>query len=166
MGWAMQDSVLTFSLPGTVMVIAGLAVVGISGLSALLSLHKVTKLMNRVPRITMQSEANLAVECTSVKKVFGSGVSEVQALRGIDLQVEDGEIMMLVGPSGCGKTTLISVIAGVLDATGGECKVFGQTMQDMTNEARTRYRGRTLDLCFSSSISFRRSRSRKTWGYL
>ena len=44
MGWAMQDSVLTFSLPWYVLMIAGLAVVGISGFSALLSLHKVTKL--------------------------------------------------------------------------------------------------------------------------
>lgn len=44
MGWAMQDSVLTFSLPWYVLMIAGFAVVGISGFSALLSLHKVTKL--------------------------------------------------------------------------------------------------------------------------
>lgn len=44
LGWAMQDSVLTFSLPWYVLMIAGLAVVGISGFSALLSLHKVTKL--------------------------------------------------------------------------------------------------------------------------
>jgi putative ABC transport system ATP-binding protein len=96
----------------------------------------------------MQNGNNLAVECTGVKKVFGSGASEVQALRGIDLQVKDGEIMMLVGPSGCGKTTLISVIAGVLDATEGECKVFGQTMQDMTNDARTRYRGKNIGFVF------------------
>ena len=36
-----------------------------------------------------------------------------------------GELMMLVGPSGCGKTTLISIIAGILDQTDGECVVFG-----------------------------------------
>lgn len=96
----------------------------------------------------MQNVSNFAVDCTGVKKVFGSGASEVQALRGIDLQVKDGEIMMLVGPSGCGKTTLISVITGVLDASEGECKVFGQTMQDMTNEMRTRYRGKNIGFVF------------------
>lgn len=96
----------------------------------------------------MHNGDNLAVRCTAIKKVFGSGASEVHALRGIDLEVKDGEIMMLVGPSGCGKTTLISVIAGVLDATDGECKVFGQTMQAMTNEMRTRYRGKNIGFVF------------------
>lgn len=96
----------------------------------------------------MHNGDNLAVKCTGIKKVFGSGASEVHALRGIDLEVKDGEIMMLVGPSGCGKTTLISVIAGVLDATEGACKVFGQTMQEMTNKKRTRYRGKNIGFVF------------------
>ena len=89
-----------------------------------------------------------AVICRSVQKTFGSGASEVQALRGIDLSVRQGEVMMLVGPSGCGKTTLISVIAGVLDATAGECKVFGHSMQEMNNAERTRYRGSSIGFVF------------------
>jgi putative ABC transport system ATP-binding protein len=96
----------------------------------------------------MRDGNNFAVECKGVKKTFGSGASEVHALRGIDLQVKDGEVMMLVGPSGCGKTTLISVIAGVLDATQGECKVFGRAMQEMSNEERTRYRGKNIGFVF------------------
>ena len=56
--------------------------------------------------------------------------------------------MMFVGPSGCGKTTLISVIAGVLDATEGECKVLGKSMQEMSNDERTRYRGKNIGFVF------------------
>jgi putative ABC transport system ATP-binding protein len=88
------------------------------------------------------------VECRGVTKTFGEGGSEVQALRGVDIAVKEGELMMLVGPSGCGKTTLISVIAGVLDATQGECKVFGESMQEMRSNDRTRYRGKNIGFVF------------------
>ena len=72
----------------------------------------------------------------------------MHALRGIDISVEEGEVTMFVGPSGCGKTTLISVIAGVLDATEGECRVFGKSMQEMSNDERTRYRGKNIGFVF------------------
>ena len=80
----------------------------------------------------MNTAEQLAVECRGVKKTYGSGSNEVHALRSIDLTVREGELMMLVGPSGCGKTTLISIIAGVLDATAGECTVSGESMQQMS----------------------------------
>jgi putative ABC transport system ATP-binding protein len=96
----------------------------------------------------MNTVTTAAVECCGIKKVFGSGSNEVQALRGIDMDVRQGELMMLVGPSGCGKTTLISVITGVLDATHGECKVFDKSMQVMTNAERTRYRGENIGFVF------------------
>jgi putative ABC transport system ATP-binding protein len=66
----------------------------------------------------------IAVRCRGVTKTYGKGGSAVRALRGVDLDVHQGEMMMLVGPSGCGKTTLISVVAGVLDRDEGECTVF------------------------------------------
>jgi putative ABC transport system ATP-binding protein len=96
----------------------------------------------------VKTTANHVIECRSVKKTFGSGASEVHALRGIDISVEEGEVTMFVGPSGCGKTTLISVIAGVLDATEGECRVFGKSMQEMSNDERTRYRGKNIGFVF------------------
>ena len=57
--------------------------------------------------------------CRGVTKVYGEDGSPVHALRGVDLEARLGELLLLVGPSGCGKTTLLSVIAGVLDADGG-----------------------------------------------
>src|SRR5258705_409264 len=70
--------------------------------------------------------ANVAVHCRNVVKSYGSGTSKVMALRGIDLDVYRGELMMLVGPSGCGKTTLISVVAGILDQDSGDCRAVGE----------------------------------------
>ncbi|MBF0183122.1 MAG: ABC transporter ATP-binding protein, partial [Magnetococcales bacterium] len=91
-----------------------------------------------------------AVFCRQLSKIFGSGDNQVHALRGIDLQIEQGELMMLVGPSGCGKTTLISVIAGILDASGGECQVLGQDLNSLDASARTRWRGQQIGFVFQA----------------
>jgi len=92
----------------------------------------------------------IAVHCTGVTKSYGSGSTHVMALRGIDLDVRMGELLMLVGPSGCGKTTLISVIAGILDQDEGECLVFGQNLQRMGQNERTHYRGRNIGFVFQA----------------
>ena len=88
---------------------------------------------------------NIAVRCEGVTKTYGSGSTEVHALRGIDLEVRKGELMMLVGPSGSGKTTLISIIAGVLDRDGGECEVFGSDFNEMNSRDGGRKRGGAPD---------------------
>jgi len=70
------------------------------------------------------------------------------ALRGIDLDVRRGELLMLVGPSGCGKTTLISVIAAILSQDSGNCEVLGQDLMGMDQNERTRFRGVSLGFVF------------------
>jgi ABC-type lipoprotein export system ATPase subunit len=55
------------------------------------------------------TEPKIAIHAHHVTKTYGTGAAKVTALRGVDLDVWQGELMMLVGPSGCGKTTLISV---------------------------------------------------------
>jgi len=97
-----------------------------------------------------QAPSNVAVHCRGVMKTYGSGSSAVTALRGIDLDVRAGELMMLVGPSGCGKTTLISVIAGILDRDSGECSVFGNDFSAMSQSAKTRYRGEAIGFVFQA----------------
>lgn len=97
---------------------------------------------------TRPSPGGLAVHCKGVTKHFGKGDSKVLALRGVDLEIKYGELMMLVGPSGCGKTTLISVIAGILDRDAGECTVFGADFANLSGGARTRWRGMNIGFVF------------------
>ncbi len=92
----------------------------------------------------------LAIHCRGVTKSYGKGDTKVVALRGIDLDIKRGELMMLVGPSGCGKTTLISVIAGILDREGGECLVFDQDFAKMGQRAKTKWRGGNVGFVFQA----------------
>jgi len=92
----------------------------------------------------------MAVSCRGITKLYGSGDNAVHALRGVDLEVRSGELLMLVGPSGCGKTTLISVMAGVLDQTAGYCLFFGQDLSQLATNAKTAYRGKTVGFVFQS----------------
>ena len=91
-----------------------------------------------------------AVLCRDVKKTYGSGPDRVPALRGIDLEVRTGELLMLVGPSGCGKTTLISVMAGILDQDEGECRVFEREWTQMSSREKTDFRGRSIGFVFQA----------------
>jgi putative ABC transport system ATP-binding protein len=100
---------------------------------------------------TKDSEKNgVAVKCTGLRKTFGEGTAAVQALRGVDLEVRPGELMMLVGPSGCGKTTLISIIAGILDQSEGVCVVFGHNFRAASQSEKTRYRGQNIGFVFQA----------------
>jgi putative ABC transport system ATP-binding protein len=92
--------------------------------------------------------ADVAVMCRKVVKTYSAGGQIVTALRGIDLDVHMGELLMLVGPSGCGKTTLISVIAGILDQDSGQCLVFGNDFKAMPGGQKTKYRGQTIGFVF------------------
>jgi putative ABC transport system ATP-binding protein len=94
------------------------------------------------------STGGQSIHCKDVTKVFGEGDAAVVALRGIDLDVRYGEMMALVGPSGCGKTTLISILAGLLARDEGECRVLGTDPSDLSNHARTVWRGANVGFIF------------------
>jgi putative ABC transport system ATP-binding protein len=93
---------------------------------------------------------HVAVRCAGVTKTFGAGNAAVHALRGVDLEVRTGELLMLVGPSGCGKTTLISVVAGVLQRDGGDCTIFEQDYNLMSEDATTSFRGMNIGFVFQA----------------
>ena len=74
--------------------------------------------------------------------------SEVKVLRGVDFEVHYGEMTFLVGPSGCGKTTLLSVIAGLLNATAGDLRVLGADLAHLRNGKAVEFRRKNLGFVF------------------
>ena len=89
-----------------------------------------------------------AVRCRGLRKEFSSGETQALVLRNVDLDVLLGEMTFLVGPSGSGKTTLLSVIAGLLDASGGELEVLGKHIHRMPSQERIRFRRQYLGFIF------------------
>ncbi|RLS78457.1 MAG: ABC transporter ATP-binding protein [Planctomycetota bacterium] len=97
-----------------------------------------------------QAEDDVAVRVRGVTKEFGVGGSLTKALRGVDLDVPYGELLMLVGPSGCGKTTLVSIVAGTLEPTDGEVVVLGKDLVAMSNGRKVRFRRENVGFVFQS----------------
>ena len=98
----------------------------------------------------MERNDAAVVSCRGVTKVFGTGDTKVMALRGVDLDIYPGELLMLVGPSGCGKTTLISVIAGILNLDEGSCSLFGQDLSGFTKDGLTVFRKENIGFVFQT----------------
>ena len=98
--------------------------------------------------LALTSGNGIAVFCRGVTKSYGSGVAKVAALRGIDLEVRRGELLMIVGPSGCGKTTLISVITTILSHDAGQCCVLGRELQRMDEAERAYFRRESIGFVF------------------
>ena len=98
--------------------------------------------------LALASGNDITVSCQGVTKSYGSGEAKVAALRGVDLEVRRGELLMIVGPSGCGKTTLISVITTILSHDTGQCHVLGHDLQQMDETERAYFRGKSIGFVF------------------
>ncbi|ADN09432.1 ABC transporter ATP-binding protein [Sulfurimonas autotrophica] len=90
------------------------------------------------------------LHCKDIIKTFGSGESEVFALRGVTLDVYEGELLMLVGPSGCGKTTFVSVITALLSFDSGICNVLGHDLTTMDEDEKVLFRGKSVGFVFQA----------------
>jgi multiple sugar transport system ATP-binding protein len=74
-----------------------------------------------------------AVSFSQVTKVYADGTT---AVRGLTLEIDDGQLVVLVGPSGCGKTTVLRMVAGLEDVSGGEIRVDGRVVNDVDPSER------------------------------
>lgn len=96
----------------------------------------------------LRSGSDIVIFCRGVTKSYGSGEAKVAALRGVDLEVRRGELLMIVGPSGCGKTTLISVLTTILSHDVGKCCVLGRDVQQMDEKERAYFRRKSIGFVF------------------
>jgi ABC-type lipoprotein export system ATPase subunit len=88
------------------------------------------------------------VEARSVVKTYDSGSVQVQALRGVDLDLAHGEMVSIMGPSGCGKTTLLNCLSGLDAIDAGEILIEGVPLSAMSDRERTDYRARRMGFVF------------------
>ena len=83
-----------------------------------------------------------------LKKSYGSTSNKVEVLKGINFEVENGEICVLLGPSGSGKSTLLNIIGGIDDADLGYVSIDSEKTKDMKEKELTRYRRKHLGYVF------------------
>jgi len=81
-------------------------------------------------------------------KVYRTGKSEVIALRGLDMEVADGELVAVQGPSGCGKTSLLNLIGGIDRPTAGRIEVDGSNLVDLSDADLVLYRLQRVGFIF------------------
>jgi putative ABC transport system ATP-binding protein len=84
------------------------------------------------------------IECADLVRIFSAEGVEVQALQGLTLTVEKGELLAIVGASGSGKSTLLSILSGLDVPTAGRARVAGHDLLTMSTPERTRYRRHTV----------------------
>ena len=90
------------------------------------------------------------LQTKALKKYYGSGETEVRALDGVDLSVENGEFVAIVGTSGSGKSTLLHMLGGLDRPTSGTVTVDGQELFALKDEALTIFRRRKIGFVFQS----------------
>lgn len=88
------------------------------------------------------------VTARRVEMAFGPSGLKTQVLFGVDLDVAQGELTMLIGPSGCGKTTLLSILSGTLKPTGGDVEVMGNRITAMRDADKVVLRRRRIGFIF------------------
>ena len=111
----------------------------------MMSMDGLSHIQNQSPA---QDQTSVAVQVRGLVKSFGTGETTVTVLKGIDLDVYFGELLLLVGESGGGKTTLLSAIAGILDIDAGELEVLGASLSKMSPGTRTRFRGQRMGFIY------------------
>jgi putative ABC transport system ATP-binding protein len=96
--------------------------------------------------------AEIAVSVQGVERTFGSGENAVRVLRGLNLEVEKGQLIALYGPSGSGKTTLLNLIGALDRPTGGTILVGGKDVTKMGDRARAKFRRTQIGFIFQTDV--------------
>lgn len=92
------------------------------------------------------AESIIAVE--NLVKTYHTGEVEVQALRGLSIDVPKGQMLAIMGPSGCGKTTFLNCVSGIDDVTSGEVLIEGTDLNTLNDDRKTEYRAKRMGFIF------------------
>lgn len=90
------------------------------------------------------------LEAENLKKIYGSGETEVRALDGVSLSVNRGEFAAVVGSSGSGKTTLLHMLGGLDKPTSGQVRIDGRELSSLTNDELAIFRRRNIGFVFQA----------------
>ncbi len=93
---------------------------------------------------------DLVIDATGVVKTYYTGEVQVEALRGVDLQVPRGEMVAVMGPSGCGKTTLLNCLSGLDTFDAGLVLINGQDISRMADNQKTEFRAKGMGFVFQT----------------
>jgi len=91
---------------------------------------------------------NTILQTVDLKKTYRLGSVEVDALRGVDIQIRSGELAAIMGPSGCGKSTLMHLLGAMARPTSGKVFIEGQDIATLNDYGRTQIRRRKIGFVF------------------
>ena len=92
--------------------------------------------------------SDVIIEVHDLTRIYDTGKIRVEALRGVSLSVDRGEMVAIMGPSGCGKTTLLNCISGIDDPTTGTVVIEGTDLATLDDDTKTSYRARRMGFVF------------------
>ena len=95
-----------------------------------------------------EEEKNMKLKMNNVHKFYGEGDNRVEVLKGVNCEVLDGEICVLLGPSGSGKSTLLNIVGGLESADEGCIDIGEDCTSDMSEKDLTQYRRNHLGFVF------------------
>jgi putative ABC transport system ATP-binding protein len=95
-------------------------------------------------------DGDLAVKVVDLTKVYKTGLVEVPALRGVNLEVKRGEFVCIVGPSGCGKSTLLNLLGALDKPTSGKIYIDGVDISEMKDGELSKFRNEKIGFVFQA----------------
>ena len=98
--------------------------------------------------VELTSQDEVIIQATDIVKTYDTGKVKVEALRGVSLTIERGEMVAIMGPSGCGKTTLLNCLSGLDVIDSGQVLVDGADVNTLSDNKKTEYRARHMGFVF------------------